>query len=192
MHPTRHTLILLQTLTESLTRQTSVSDPSLSDGGQDSDTSSTRARNAELGLVHDLDKIVHMALDPESSSRMPPKGGEVLTTLNTLLNTHAGDPQACLVYGKLLRDASRPYVRILLNWIKEGHLEDPYEEFMVRESRAIDRGILESDYVDEYWERRYTVRSMSITSCICNKDMSSVTRCVYINRYCSDSNESAC
>lgn len=168
VHPTLHTLSLLQILTRALTRQISISNSDSDENSdEDSDSSSTRARNAELGLASNLNKIVNMPLDSDlslnSSSRTPPKGGEVLRILNTLLNTHAGDPRACLVFGTLLKDASRPYARILLNWVKRGHLEDPYEESMVRESRTIDKGILERDYVDEYWERRYTVSFFSTT-----------------------------
>ncbi|GJJ13068.1 hypothetical protein Clacol_007317 [Clathrus columnatus] len=182
VHPTLHTLSLLQTLTRSLIRRPSNTSPSDSDENSDadSDSSSTRARNAELGLAPNLNKIVkNMSLDADlslnSSLNTPPKGGEVLTTLSTLLNTHAGDPRACLVYGILLRDASLPYARILLKWVKRGHLEDPYEEFMVRESRAIDRGILERDYVDEYWERRYTLRDGSTSSAVSNPGIGILT-----------------
>jgi gamma-tubulin complex component 2 len=48
---------------------------------------------------------------------------------------------------------------MLLRWIWTGHLSDPFEEFMVKESGHITKGVLESDYTDEYWERRYTVCS---------------------------------
>ena len=46
---------------------------------------------------------------------------------------------------------------MLLRWITTGHLSDPFDEFMVKESGHITKGVLESDYTDEYWERRYTV-----------------------------------
>lgn len=46
---------------------------------------------------------------------------------------------------------------MLLRWITTGYLSDPYEEFMVKESGHITKGVLESDYTDEYWDRRYTV-----------------------------------
>jgi gamma-tubulin complex component 2 len=69
----------------------------------------------------------------------------------------AGDPAARALYGKLLRVAGRPYVEMLRQWTRTGTLTDPYEEFCVKESRFINRGTLEMDYTDEYWERRYTV-----------------------------------
>lgn len=46
---------------------------------------------------------------------------------------------------------------MLIMWITSGHLSDPFDEFMVKESGHITKGVLESDYTDEYWERRYTV-----------------------------------
>lgn len=45
-----------------------------------------------------------------------------------------------------------------------GHLSDPYDEFMVKESKFINRGTLEMDYTDEYWDRRYTVGLYSPSS----------------------------
>ncbi|KIJ56274.1 hypothetical protein M422DRAFT_239489 [Sphaerobolus stellatus SS14] len=164
VHPTLHTLSLLHTLISSLTRPIkSPSEDDSSDSSSDEDEE-TRARNEALGLG-DIKKIVkNMTSDDDFSSRNPPKGGEVLAELHRLAQSHAGDPKAQAVYGTLLRDASKPYARVLRRWCELGYLEDHYDEFMVRESRFIDKGILERDYVDEYWERRYTLRDGSNVS----------------------------
>lgn len=50
-----------------------------------------------------------------------------------------------------------PYAAMLERWTTTGHLKDPYDEFMVKESKDINRGIIDMDYIDDYWERRYTV-----------------------------------
>jgi gamma-tubulin complex component 2 len=71
--------------------------------------------------------------------------------------TDSSDPTASTLHSKLLLHASQPYQKMLVRWISTGHLADPYEEFMVKESGHITKGVLESDYTDEYWERRYTV-----------------------------------
>ena len=68
------------------------------------------------------------------------------------------DPTASTLNSTLLLHAAQPYTRILLRWITTGYLIDPFEEFLVKESGHITKGVLESDYTDEYWERRYTVR----------------------------------
>lgn len=74
---------------------------------------------------------------------------------------HLSDPTAATLHSSLLLHASQPYLRMLLRWISSGHLADPFDEFMVKESGHITKGVLESDYTDEYWERRYTVSDIS-------------------------------
>lgn len=53
---------------------------------------------------------------------------------------------------------------MVVRWITSGYLSDPFDEFMVKESGHITKGVLESDYTDEYWERRYTVRQSATCS----------------------------
>ncbi|KAG1787791.1 uncharacterized protein HD556DRAFT_1312532 [Suillus plorans] len=53
------------------------------------------------------------------------------------------------------------YVKTLGVLTTTGRLEDPYEELCVKESKFINKGILEVDYTDEYWDRRYTVNFAS-------------------------------
>jgi hypothetical protein len=65
---------------------------------------------------------------------------------------------------------------MLIRWISTGYLVDPFDEFMVKESGHITKGVLESDYTDEYWERRYTVSVMpELHSVHCTDDFSSET-----------------
>jgi gamma-tubulin complex component 2 len=47
---------------------------------------------------------------------------------------------------------------MLLRWITTGLLHDPYQEFMVKVDDTIEKAALETDFNDDYWERRYTVR----------------------------------
>lgn len=77
------------------------------------------------------------------------------------LRTDNSDPTATSLHSQLLLHASQPYARMLLRWISTGKLTDPYDEFMVKESGHITKGVLESDYTDEYWDRRYTLRDGS-------------------------------
>lgn len=46
---------------------------------------------------------------------------------------------------------------MLLRWINTGLLHDPYQEFMVKVDDTIEKAALETDFNDDYWERRYTV-----------------------------------
>lgn len=157
VHPTLHTLSLLyQLTTELVATENPDGDSSLSSGEDDEDA----ARNEALGLGGAKLKAVLSEIEAGSAGTIV-KGGEVLSILHTRMQHTAGDPAARALYGKLLRAAGRPYVETLQQWTRTGTLTDPYEEFCVKESRFINRGTLEMDYTDEYWERRYTLRDGS-------------------------------
>ena len=78
----------------------------------------------------------------------------------------SGDPAAKELYGALMQAAGQPYVDMVQVWIRTGKLVDPYEELCIKESKFIDRGLLEVDYTDEYWERRYTVGRLRVCNII--------------------------
>ncbi|KAF8880566.1 Spc98 family-domain-containing protein [Infundibulicybe gibba] len=127
------------------------------------------ARNEALGLGGAklkavLSEIDKNGLDVTGGSGIAVKGGEVLTIIYERMQNMSGDPTAHTLYGTLLKAAGQPYVGMLRVWILKGRLVDPYEELLVKESKFINRGILEMDYTDEYWERRYTLRDGSTLS----------------------------
>lgn len=63
------------------------------------------------------------------------------------------------MYSFLLQEASKPYFEILRAWIKDGLLDDHYNEFMIEERSTLSKSHLRDDYNDVYWEQRYTIRS---------------------------------
>lgn len=160
MHPTVHTLSLLYQLTTQLATADAAPDvASSSSGGEDDEEDAdTRAKNEALGLGGASLKAVLSEINSADASAIPVKGGEVLSILYERAQHLAGDPAARAVYGALLRAAGKPYVGVLRAWAATGRLVDPFEEVCVKESKFINRGTLEQDFIDEYWERRYTVR----------------------------------
>lgn len=90
------------------------------------------------------------------------KGGNVLRLLTERLATFAGDPTTKDLVQTLLRDASRPYMNMLNEWLHHGGIRDPHSEFLVKEQKWIKREKLEEDYTDEYWEKRYTIRDNEV------------------------------
>lgn len=90
------------------------------------------------------------------------KGGVVLGLITKRLETMSGDPAANTLLKSLLRDASKPYMAMLNEWLHHGGIKDPHSEFLVKEQKSIRRERLEQDYTDEYWERRYTVRENDV------------------------------
>ncbi|KAI0777978.1 Spc98 family-domain-containing protein [Irpex lacteus] len=164
VHPTLHTLSLLYLLTTELAN---ADDPGGSDSGSDSSSSEDdeeNARNEALGLGGAKLKAVlkeYKTGQIDGSSTIPVKGGEVLAILHDRMQNMSGDPAAKELYGALMQAAGNPYVDMVQMWIRTGRLVDPHEELCVKESKFINRGTLEVDYTDEYWERRYTLRDGS-------------------------------
>ncbi|TFY54873.1 hypothetical protein EVJ58_g8598 [Rhodofomes roseus] len=151
VHPTLHTLSLLYLL---ITELATADDPSatLSDSESASSDAEEDARNEALGLgganlkavLSEINKGSRLGMDGGASG-IPVKGGEVLAILHERMQNMSGDPAAPCVL-----------------WIRTGRLVDPYEELCIKESKFIDRGTLDVDYTDEYWERRYTLRDGTV------------------------------
>ena len=108
----------------------------------------------------DFENVLANLKDPGASSRGKKSciGGALLALLTRRLQAMSGDPQAKELLSSLLKEASRPYLRMINEWLHHGNVRDPHQEFMVKETKSIKREILEQDYTDEYWEKRYTLR----------------------------------
>lgn len=166
MHPTVHTLSLIYQLTLELATADQDDSASLSSSSSDVDPEE-EARNEALGLGGAKLRAVLSEITKNGvsgSSGIAVKGGEVLAIIYDRMQNMSGDPTANTIYGTLLKAAGKPYVDMIQDWVTTGKLVDPYEELLVKESKFINRGILEMDYTDEYWERRYTVRKASISA----------------------------
>ncbi|KAI4093020.1 MAG: hypothetical protein LQ344_003167 [Seirophora lacunosa] len=101
-------------------------------------------------------------LVPGGVSKFICKGGTVLRLLTDRLSFMSGDPAARALLQSLLRDASRPYMIMLNEWLHHGGIKDPHGEFLIKEQKSIKREKLEEDFTDEYWEKRYTIRDSDV------------------------------
>ncbi|KAI4207879.1 MAG: hypothetical protein LQ348_000429 [Seirophora lacunosa] len=101
-------------------------------------------------------------LVPGGVSKFICKGGTVLRLLTDRLSFMSGDPAARALLQSLLRDASRPYMIMLNEWLHHGGIKDPHGEFLIKEQKSIKREKLEEDFTDEYWEKRYTIRNSDV------------------------------
>ncbi|KAI3318629.1 Spc98 family-domain-containing protein [Xylariaceae sp. AK1471] len=90
------------------------------------------------------------------------KGGVVIELITKRLESMSGDPAARSLLTSLLRDASRPYMAMLNEWLHHGEIKDPHSEFLIKEQKSIRRDMLEQDYTDDYWERRYMIQKQNI------------------------------
>ncbi|KAL9600331.1 MAG: hypothetical protein Q9219_003281 [cf. Caloplaca sp. 3 TL-2023] len=117
--------------------------------------------------LDDVDNILEQLreggeLAPGGMSKTICKGGNVLRLLTDRLSYMSGDPAARTLLQTLLRDASRPYMAMLNEWLHHGGIKDPHAEFLIKEQKSIKREKLEEDFTDEYWEKRYTIRDADV------------------------------
>lgn len=150
--PTRHMMWQLYTVAQEILKKNSLLEDDLDDS---------------VDGLDDVDDILEQLreggdLAPGSMAKKVCKGGNVLRLLTERLSFMSGDPAARTLLQTLLRDASRPYMAMLNEWLHHGSIKDPHSEFLIKEQQSIKREKLEEDYTDEYWEKRYTVRDNDV------------------------------
>ncbi|KAL8918565.1 MAG: hypothetical protein Q9208_007277 [Pyrenodesmia sp. 3 TL-2023] len=150
--PTSHMMFQIYTLAKEILKKNALLEEDLD--------------NSVDGL-DDVDNIIERLreggeLDPGGMSKTLCKGGNVLRLLTDRLSYMSGDPAARTLLQTLLRDASRPYMTMLNEWLHHGGIKDPHAEFLVKEQKSIKREKLEEDFTDEYWEKRYTLREADV------------------------------
>ncbi|CCJ30183.1 unnamed protein product [Pneumocystis jirovecii] len=117
--------------------------------------------------IEDVELFLHSIQDKSITNIVGSricKGGAVLEVITNRLLSLSGDPHAKKLLECLLKEASKPYMKMLNSWLHRGEISDPYSEFMIREQKSIKKDRLEDDYIDEYWEKRYTIRDNEVPS----------------------------
>ena len=144
---TSHMLFQLYNLAIELLKANSLLDDDSDESLEDSD---------------DIDNILESLKGGGNQTGIPGKkickGGSTLGLITRRLASMSGDPAARQLLTSLLKDASRPYMVMLNEWLHHGGIRDPHGEFLIKEQKSIKRERLDQDYTDEYWEKRYTVR----------------------------------
>jgi gamma-tubulin complex component 2 len=85
------------------------------------------------------------------------KGGALLNAIYKF-QTITSDKSIKELFSFLLEKASEPFHKILLKWIHLGVLDDPFEEFLVKEDPSMNKDNIEKDFNDSYWQKRFTFR----------------------------------
>nr|POF11521.1 spindle pole body component alp4 [Quercus suber] len=119
----------------------------------------------DIDQSDDMENILE-ALREGRDANIPGKktcrGGAVLRLITRQLQSSSGDPAASHLLSNLLQETSKPYMRMLNEWLHHGNVRDPHNEFLIKEQKSIRREGLQQDYTDEYWEKRYTIRPESV------------------------------
>lgn len=152
--PTSHMMLQLYSLAQMLLQKNGLLDDESDEEDDDS--------------VEDYDRVIERLTEGgdlmpgNMSAKTLLKGGVVLGLITQRLESMAGDPATRTLLTSLLRDASKPYMNMLNEWLHHGAIKDPHSEFLIKEQKSIKRERLEQDYTDEYWERRYTIRDKEV------------------------------
>ncbi len=85
------------------------------------------------------------------------KGGALLNVIYRLM-INSSDKSIRDLFDFLLEKSAQPYFQILRKWIFQGVLEDPFNEFIVRENKSKSKENIEKDFDDQYWQERFTYR----------------------------------
>ncbi|KAF9406891.1 hypothetical protein BGZ94_002913 [Podila epigama] len=118
----------------------------------------------DAGRVETPEDDIEALLNPVEEIPLEAKGGSILVLIASGMSNMRGDPVTKKLYGYLLNKASVPYIAMLESWIHRGEIRDPYEEFMIVESRKVNKENIKEDFNDAYWEQRYTIRENYVPS----------------------------
>lgn len=113
-------------------------------------------REATMGL-----RLLSLIAE-ESKSK---KGGQLISLIHGFSTSH-GDPIVAAFAERLLGSVTRPFYDILRHWIYDGELQDPYQEFFVREQDPNDeeRQDLKARGMSSVWNDKYEVEKGMIPS----------------------------
>ncbi|TMW60195.1 hypothetical protein Poli38472_000237 [Pythium oligandrum] len=89
-------------------------------------------------------------------------GGSLLSVIQHMKSSLAGDTKARQVFSFLMERASVPYLKMVESWIYHGELVDPYDEFMVRSDNDLNPEDLSQNPYSTYWEDRFTSRKQQV------------------------------
>ncbi|KAG7400522.1 Gamma-tubulin complex component 2 [Phytophthora boehmeriae] len=89
-------------------------------------------------------------------------GGSLLTEIQRIMSSLAGDTNARKVFSFLMERASVPYLKMVERWIYHGDLVDPYDEFMIRRDDQVSKEDVQDNPYSTYWQSRYTIRTAQV------------------------------
>ncbi|GMF43046.1 unnamed protein product [Phytophthora fragariaefolia] len=108
-------------------------------------------------------------------------GGSLLTEIQRIMSSLAGDSNARKVFSFLMERASVPYLKMVERWIYHGDLVDPYDEFMIRRDEQVSKEDVQDNPYSTYWQSRYTVREAQVPLFLARVAQKILTAGKYLN-----------
>ncbi|CAI5744946.1 unnamed protein product [Peronospora destructor] len=108
-------------------------------------------------------------------------GGSLLTEIQRIMSSLAGDSNARKVFSFLMERASVPYLKMVERWIYHGDLVDPYDEFMIRRDDQVSKEDVQDNPYSTYWQSRYTLRASQVPLFLSRVALKILTAGKYLN-----------
>jgi len=88
------------------------------------------------------------------------KGGMVLHIIQSRINAYKGDSQSLRYLTSVFDSVSEDYVHMLNDWLMNGEIDDPYDEFLIKK-KDIPPNLMDIfDYKSEhYWNELFVIRT---------------------------------
>lgn len=84
------------------------------------------------------------------------KGGLVLQIVVRRINHYMGDSVSLSFLEQLFDSISRPYIALLNQWLSEGEIDDPFQEFFIKKN-DLPTNIFYSN-VEKYWDELFVIK----------------------------------
>ncbi|EGG19365.1 spindle pole body component 97 [Cavenderia fasciculata] len=85
-------------------------------------------------------------------------GSQILNLLFNSIAIYGCDQTSKELYLYFIEYCSKPFLKMLEDWIYRGTVNDVHGEFMIEENLDLQKENINKNYNDSYWENRYIVR----------------------------------
>lgn len=107
-------------------------------------------------IREDLHQTGSIELSTDTNRFEVCKGGLVLQIVVRRINQYSGDAVSFRFLSQLFDSISTPYVTLLNNWLSEGDIDDPFQEFFIKKN-DLPTNIFYSN-VEKYWDELYVIK----------------------------------
>lgn len=126
--------------------------------------------NSFLEFVkQDLEMNGSMSSSTDTNKFSVCKGGVVLQLVTERINSYKGDSVAFQFLTQLFDAISTDYVSLLNEWLIEGHIQDPFGEFLIKKNE-LPANIFYSN-MEKYWSELYVVKLDGVPDQLSSKDI---------------------
>lgn len=124
------------------------------------------------GIQEDLQQTGNIDFSTDSGIFDHCKGTLVLKIVQGRINAFKGDAILLEFLQKLFYEISIDYVAMLNKWLQNGDIDDPFDEFLIKQNQLLDNvaALLHSG-MEKYWDELYMVRTDGLIDQFMSRDM---------------------